>query len=216
VKGHVDVYKEDRIQLEGKLGMFTSEIDKWKKGWEARDETIKQLEAKVVEKEAEKTGLNAHIAEQDIRVSTLQDRIRQLEDDLVNITQFQSETVMQALSSAQTNLNKMIGANHALQGMLIGQTKGLTMLLQQRGIASPAMNVPPTAPEITRDSIVEEIDPDEVAEAAAVSAMRALKTNDTGGSSDYDEEEERLETFDEDDEDEYYDDRSSLGEQTLD
>ena len=211
VKGHVDVYKEDRIQLERKLGMHSSEIEEWKKGWESRDETIKLLEAKVAEKELEKTGLNVQIAEQETRVLTLQGRIRQLEDDLVNITHFQSETVMQALSSAQTNLNKMIDANHALQGTLIGQTKGLTMLLKQRGISHTAP-VLPKAPEIRKDLGFEDVDPDEVADAAAVSAMQALKTTDTGGTRDEDDEEEGLETnytdntYDDEEEDEYDDD----------
>ena len=111
--------------------------------------------------------------EQETLVLALHGRIYQLEQDLVNITQFQITHMMPSLNLAQANLNNMIDANHALQGKLIGQTRGYTMLLQQRGISLPPPP-PPTTPKPTTEKVIEEIDNNEVSNAAAMSAMRVL------------------------------------------
>lgn len=173
VKGHVDVYKEDRVQLERKLGTHASEQDEWKRGIESREETIQQLKTNILAQSNENDKLNEQMKEQETLVLALHGRIYQLEQDLVNITQFQINQMMPSLTLAQANLNSMMDANHALQGKLIGQTRGFTMLLQQRGISLPPPP-PPTTPKPTPEKFVQEIDNNEVSNAAAMSAMRVL------------------------------------------
>ena len=173
VKGHVDVYKEDRVQLERKLGTHASEQDEWKREIDSREETIQHLKANISTQKNENDKLNEQMKEQETLVLALHGRIYQLEQDLVNITQFQITHMMPSLNLAQANLNNMIDANHALQGKLIGQTRGYTMLLQQRGISLPPPP-PPTTPKPTTEKVIEEIDNNEVSNAAAMSAMRVL------------------------------------------
>jgi len=172
VKGHVRVFQDERVQLEQELALHSSEKEEWQRELESRDETIQQLHSQVSTLEQGKAKLETKIMEQEGIVLSLQSRIQQLENDLVNITHFQTSTVMTSLTLAQKNLNAMMDANHALQGTLIGQSKGLTMLLNQRGIYLPP---PPPPPKPKQDPMVHDIDVTEVGNTAAMSALKALQ-----------------------------------------
>ena len=89
--------------------------------------------------EATVAQLHKLLKEKDGQQQTLRNRLVVLQEDLQNVYRMQQTQGMEALRVAQQDLAQVWESQQALRGKLSGQSQGLQVLLQRRGIPVPTV-----------------------------------------------------------------------------
>ncbi len=170
VEGHVQQYKEERKSLERTLSSHHVEKGTWREILETKEETLDEMIKKIEDKDQELVRVRSALQERSDEVLQLVDRVEMLEGDLCNITLLHNNSISASMRQAEIDINRMMESQAVLAGKLQGQSRGLALLLRERGIALP----PPPPPPVVTAQHKDDTAMEEVSAAAAQAATAAI------------------------------------------
>ncbi len=174
VEGHVQHYQEERKALERTLSSHHVEKGAWREILEAKEETVEELIQKIQDKEKHTTSLNADLQAKSNECLRLSERVEMLEDDLRNITLLQQDEVAAAMRRLEDDFQRILKTQAILGGKLHGQSRGLALLLEERGVLLPPP--PPPPPPVLEKDLHQDDTAMAAVSAAAAQAARAAIT----------------------------------------
>ena len=171
--GHLQQYKEERKSLERTLSSHHVEKGTWREILETKEETVGDLIKKIEDREDDVTKLKEQLQAKSDECLGLMDRVDMLEDDLRNITLLHHDEVAVAMRRLDDDFQRIVESQAILGGKLYGQSQGLTLLLEHRGILLPPPP-PPPSPVLEMDLHQDDTAMGEVSAAAAQAARAAI------------------------------------------
>lgn len=173
VDGHLQQYKEERKSLERTLSSHHVEKDTWLQIMESKEDTVEDLIKRIEDKEKDMTNLKGELQVKSDECLGLIERVEMLEDDLRNITLLHHDEVAVSMRRLEDDFQRILKSQAVLGGKLHGQSQGLALLLEERGIALPPPP-PPPSPVLERDLHQDDTAMGEVSAAAAQAARAAI------------------------------------------
>lgn len=175
VEGHVQQYKEERRSLDRTLSTHHVEKGTWLEMLETKEETLEDLIKKIENKDQELLRVRSQLHERSDKVLELLDRVEVLEGDLCNITLLHNNSISASMRQAETDIKRMMESQAMLAGTLQGQSRGLALLLRERGIVLPPPPPPPVVTGQVAGQHQDDTAMEEVSAAAAQAATAAIK-----------------------------------------
>lgn len=174
VEGQVQQYQEERKALERTLSSHHVEKGAWREILETKEETVEDLIHKIQDKEKHMTSLKATLNAKSNECVSLSKRVEMLEGDLRNITLLQQDEVAASMRRLEDDFQRIMKSQAILGGKLHGQSRGLALLLEERGILLPPP--PPPPPPVLETNLHQDDTAMEAVSAAAARAARAAIT----------------------------------------
>mmetsp|Transcript_8792 Transcript_8792/g.9726 ORF Transcript_8792/g.9726 Transcript_8792/m.9726 type:complete len:455 (+) Transcript_8792:22-1386(+) len=173
MKGHVVQVSDERNSLEQSLSKHHVQKEEWQEVLEKKEETLDEVKLILKKEREESCHLRAVINSRDSLVESLRNRVAILEDDLIKITLLQRDSIGEASRQADEVIQAMLESQQILQGQLEGQTKGLEMLIEQRGLELPSVKKVEEKEEVLEDNEPLDKLAFQTAEAAADAILKA-------------------------------------------
>ena len=120
------------------------------------------------------TSLKATLNAKSNECVSLSKRVDMLEGDLRNITLLQQDEVAASMRRLEDDFQRIMKSQAILGGKLHGQSRGLALLLEERGILLPPP--PPPPPPVLETNLHQDDTAMEAVSAAAARAARAAIT----------------------------------------